>query len=76
MIDNKQSEFDRDKTGEGQDIEEAVRGWIKYPHLQQWRKNGKWLVTTSRHFSKARHASNACFRYGYFFTSSARTLRF
>ena len=33
MIDNKQSDFDRDKTGEGQDIEEAVPGWIKYPHL-------------------------------------------
>ncbi len=29
MIDNKQSDFDRDKTGEGQDIEEAVPGWIK-----------------------------------------------
>ena len=33
MIDNKQSDFDRDKTGEGQDIEEAVPGWIEYPHL-------------------------------------------
>ena len=33
MIDNKQSDFDRGKTGEGQDIEEDVPGWIKYPHL-------------------------------------------